>query len=124
MLGSARPRRNRHPAAKACKMPRPARKTPSLCSGSNPTRPARTACLRESTTTRRLACHLLGDNFTFSLETMHFWTLSLLFLAAIAGWLGYAFLESTPALGAKLLSVVFLAQSASSGRRAYRRKAP
>ncbi|HEY8991512.1 MAG TPA: hypothetical protein VIM46_06020 [Luteolibacter sp.] len=55
---------------------------------------------------------------------MHLWSLSLFLLAAIAGWLGYAFLESTPALGAKLLSVVFLAQSASSGRRAHRRKAP
>jgi len=55
---------------------------------------------------------------------MHLWSLSLLILAAVAGWLGYGFLESTPALGAKLLSFVFLAQSASSGRRAYRRKAP
>jgi len=74
--------------------------------------------------TGRLARHLLSGSFTFSLETMHLWSLSLFLLAAIAGWLGYAFLESTPALGAKLLSVVFLAQSASSGRRAHRRKAP
>ena len=93
-------------------------------SGSDPARPARTACLRERTPTGRLACHLLCDRFTFSLETMHLWSLSLLILAAVAGWLGYGFLESTPALGAKLLSFVFLAQSASSGRRAYRRKAP
>jgi hypothetical protein len=105
-------------------MPRQARKTPSTSPGSDPARPVRTACLRESTSTGRLARHLLSGSFTFSLETMHLWTLSLLLFAAVAGWLGYAFLESTPALGAKLLSVVFLAQSVSSGRRAYRRKAP